>query len=118
MSLERLLAKGSARRFRDVEIPEISETVRIRSLTERERSGWEAALISKDGKLPAPAVLAVAKRKLVALSLCDEAGERIVTDEQAEQLGDLDAGAFNRIFEAVSELCGLDKRDVEALEKN
>lgn len=118
MSLERLLAKSATRRYLEVEIPEIGETVRIRSLTERERSAWESSMLTKDGKLVSPAQLANTKRRLVALSLCNEAGERIVSDDQVEVLGDLDAAAFARIFDAASELCGLEKRDIEALEKN
>lgn len=118
MNLERLLTKAAARRFRDVELPEIQETVRMRSLTERERASFEQAITGKDGKLATGPKLAEAKRKLVAMSLCDEHGERLVPDDQVERLADLDAAVVHRLFEAATELAGIDGKNVDQHEGN
>lgn len=118
MSLERLLTKAAARRFRDVELPEIQETVRMRSLTERERASFEQAITGKDGKLATGPALHAAKRKLVAMSLCDENGERLVPDDQIERLADLDAAVIQRLFEAATQLAGIDSQNVDKHEGN
>lgn len=118
MSLERLLSKAAVRRFRDVEVPEIEETVRLRSLTERERSSVEQMLMTKDGKVADYGTLLRAKRLLVALSLCDENGERIVSDGEVDRLCEMDAAVLHRIYEAAAEHCGMATRTVEAAEGN
>lgn len=100
---------------RDVEVPEWGGTVRIRGLTGAERDAYEVALsgVRPDGT--ARINLVNVRARLIALSVVDEAGERLFTDKDAAALGEKSAVAMQRVFEAAQHLSGLTDEDIEEL---
>lgn len=54
----------------------------------------------------------------VGISVVDEFGQRLFTDEESAILGTKSAGAVDRIFEKVSEVNRITPKDMEDLEKN
>jgi hypothetical protein len=58
------------------------------------------------------------RAKLVALTVVDEDGNRIFSDEDAEALGKKSAAALDRIFAVAQRLSGLRPEDVEELAGN
>ena len=103
------------RRFRTVNT-EAGE-VRIRNLTEAEKSDYEAGSLKDDGKLNL-AHIRSQRRKLIALVLVDDKGEPLLKPEDAARLKDLDAAVTSAIFAAATEHCGFTGEEVAELEKN
>ena len=93
--------------------------VRIQSLTERQRSQWEADSLDRNGKLSKKGLL-TAKARLIAESVVDEKGERLFTPMDVDRLQDLDAGVSNKLSDACQHLSGISEADadIEELEKN
>lgn len=104
------------RRFADVQLPG-GETVRIRSLTERERSKYESETLTKKGDLN-QSKLADAKRRLIALCICDGEGNTILQADDVKALEDVDSAVTQTLYDAIRLHCGFDQRDVEELVKN
>lgn len=110
MSLKRddiLRAEDSG--LREVPVPEWGSTVWIRTLTGRERDRWELDLeaAGKDN----------ARASLCALVICDEKGKSLFTAQDAAALGQKNAAALDRIFEAARELNLIGRDYQEATEK-
>lgn len=104
---------ASDSRTETVSVPEWGGDVKVRTLTGRERDSFEASIVS--GK----AVNMVNVRaKLVARTLCDDAGKRLFTDAQIEILGDRSARALDRVFAVAQRINGLSQQDVDDLAKN
>lgn len=101
----------------DVEVPEWGGTVRVRALTGAERDAFEQSIIEQRGK-STKMNLQNMRAKLVALTVVDEEGNRIFSDEDAKLLGQKSASALNRIFEVAQRLSGLTPADVDELTKN
>jgi hypothetical protein len=92
----------------EVEIPSLGGSVFVRTMTAGERDRWEAAYLKEPGKN--------IRARLAAATVCDEAGQRLFTDADAEALGGKSAIVLDRIFDVAARLCGLSNRDVKELE--
>lgn len=103
------------RRYRDVET--IAGTVRIRNLTEGEKSEFEAGAVKDDGKLNLSYVR-TQRRKLICLVLVDTDGEPLLDAGDAESLKALDAAVTGAIFAAATDHCGFSREEAEELKKN
>ena len=101
----------------DVDVPEWGGTVRVRAFTGRERDAFEASMVRGDGK-DRKVDLTNMRARLVALSVVDEAGQRVFSDEEVDLLGAKSGSALDRVFAVAQELNGLSGADVEALTKN
>ena len=101
----------------DVEVPEWGGAVRVRAFTGRERDAFEASMVRGDGK-DRKVDLTNMRARLVALSVVDEAGQRVFTDDEVDLLGTKSGAALDRVFALAQELNGLSGADVEALTKN
>jgi hypothetical protein len=99
----------------DVEVPEWGGTVRVRALSGKERDAYEVSLAGVRPDGTARANLVNVRARLVALTVVDEAGDRMFTDADAAALGDKSAVAMQRVFEAAQKLSGLTDEDVEEL---
>jgi hypothetical protein len=104
-------------RTEDVDVPEWGGTVRVRTLSGRERDAFEASLVSGEGK-KRKADLVNVRAKLVGSCLVDENGKRVFTDAEISFLGAKSAAALDRVFTVCQRLNGLSAADVEDLEKN
>lgn len=105
---------ANKRRYVDVPIPGIG-TVRIRSLTERERSEYEAGFLDGDGKATN---LVDSKVRLIVLCICNADGERLFSREDKPGISSMDAIVTNRLADVCREHCGFTDEDIEVLAKN
>lgn len=101
---------------REVHVPEWNGTVRIRSLTARDRDEIDTALYTaqKEGR-PAPENI---RALYVAACVVDESGTRIFNDEDVMALGQKNGTAIDRIYTAIMELNKLKPEDIEEAAKN
>ena len=100
-----------------VVVPEWNGEVLVRALTGAERDAFEQSIVEQRGK-STRMNLQNLRAKLVALTVVDEEGKRLFSDEDAKLLGQKSAAALNRIFEVAQRLSGLRPEDVEELTGN
>ena len=101
----------------DIEVPEWGGAVRVRSFTGRERDAFEASMVRGDGK-DRKVDLTNMRARLVGLTVIDETGQRLFTDEEVDLLGAKSGAALDRVFAVAQKLNGLSGADVEELSKN
>ena len=97
-------------------VKEWKASVRIRTLTSRERDDFEASLFSK-GDLKKP-TMSNFRAKLVSMVLVDGEGKTMFNPQEAEQLGRKSASALDAIFTEAQKMSGITKQDVEDMTKN
>lgn len=100
-----------------VSVPEWGGEVLVRGLSGSERDGFEDATLEQKGK-SRRVNLANVRARLCALSIVDENGKRMFSDEDVRALGRKSAAALDRVFSAAQRLSGLSDEDVEELAKN
>lgn len=102
---------------RKIEAVEIEgETFYVRTLSGAERDGYDYethVLLQKN--LP---VVQNFKGRLLCRAICDEQGNRLFTDSDAETLGGFDPSIVNALYVAASRLAKLDGTAIEDAEKN
>ena len=101
----------------DVEVPEWGGAVRVRSFTGRERDAFESSMVRGDGR-DRRVDLTNMRARLVGLTVIDEAGQRLFTDDEVDLLGAKSGAALDRVFAVAQKLNGLSGADVEELSKN
>jgi hypothetical protein len=107
------LLKLCERRYIDLDLEDAGVTVRIQSLSEKEKSSYETRLIAKSGRGILRDRLQDATRRLIALCLVDENNDRIFLDSDVNQIGEMDSFVSSRIYDAAQEHCGFNKGDIE-----
>ena len=107
------LLKLCERRYIDLDLEDAGVTVRIQSLSEKEKSPYETRLIAKSGRGILRDRLQDATRRLIALCLVDENNDRIFLDSDVNQIGEMDSFVSSRIYDAAQEHCGFNKGDIE-----
>lgn len=113
---EQLIAKAK-RRYQDFVVPDFG-TVRIRSLTERERSNYEAEMLDSKGNTRKSRLLQ-ARRRLIALTVVDPSGELLLNETgDVKALEEQDGSITDAIFEQAMIHCGIKENDIEVLVKN
>ena len=112
------LLKLCERRYIDLELEDTGVTVRIQSLSEKEKSTYETRLIAKSGRGILRERLQDATRRLIALCLVDENNDRVFSDSDVNQIGEMDSFVSSRIYDAAQEHCGFNKGDIEDTVKN
>ena len=101
----------------DIEVPEWGGAVRVRSFTGRERDAFEASMVRGEGR-DRKVDLTNMRARLVGLTVIDETGQRLFTDEEVDLLGAKSGAALDRVFAIAQKLNGLSGADVEELSKN
>jgi hypothetical protein len=99
-----------------VEVPEWGGSVRVRVMTGDERQTFEEAMLAADEA--EQTVMPEFRSRLAALTIVDEEGERLFSDEQISQLGRKSAAALDRVCEVASRINGLRPEDIEELAGN
>jgi hypothetical protein len=96
-----------------VDVPEWGGPVYVRAITCREKDAYEESRSKRgrDGK-PVPN-LANLRARFASLVICDGRGERLFSDDDAGQLGDLPVKGMERVIAAASRLNGMTEEDVE-----
>jgi len=97
-----------------VEVPEWGGDVYVRTLTGTERDAFEQSMVHKKNKTN----LANVRARFAVLTVCDDSGQRLFTDEDAKELGTKSAAALDRVFEVAQRLNGFSKEDAEDLAGN
>lgn len=117
LNREQLLTR-SKRRYVEVELPIKGGSVRIQSLTERERSHFERMNTATNGKASAKHLETV-RRRLAILCLVDVEGNQLLSDGDIQLLGDcFDSADMEVIVDACAKFCGMAEGDLESLVKN
>jgi hypothetical protein len=96
-------------RVEAVDVPEWAGQVHVRTLSARDREAFERRYAEDKSNFVT---------RLVAATLCDEAGSPLFTDVDVEALGGKSFRAINRIFDAALKLNALSDAAVEDAEKN
>lgn len=97
-----------------VEVPEWGGSVRVRTLTGRERDTMGAALMGSSGKPN----FAEFDRRLVAASMVDENGNPLFGQDEIEALGRKSSLALQRVAAVAQRLNGITEAKIEAAAGN
>lgn len=97
-----------------LELPQLGGKIYIKSMTIAERMNFEKRFADADGEIDA---LDVTVQTVIA-SACNEDGEPLFTDDDADALKQLPSGVMLTIVQAANKINGLIKTAVEAAEKN
>lgn len=89
-------------------------TVKVKGLSGRDRDRYETSFARYEGGKRIVS-FENARAKLVALTVVDEQGKRVFTDQQVRELGELDGASLDRVFEAAQELSGLGENAVSEM---
>jgi len=111
-----ILLRAPVRRFKVLDIPGWGR-FRIRSISELERSRFEASIRDKHGNV-SPTKLIDLKCRLIVLCVVDVDGNPLLTNSDIEQLRQQDSRYTNALVDAIQEHCGITDTDFEDLEKN
>lgn len=105
----------SDRQYEVVEVPEWGGSVRVRSLSAKERDDFELAFVTKDKKGNREFNPQNVRATLVVLTAVDDDGNPLFQRSEAEVLGQKSAAAIERVYSVAAALSGLTDRDVEEL---
>jgi hypothetical protein len=100
-----------------VDVPEWGGQVVIRSMTGKERDEFEQSIVTTNGKSRETNMQNI-RARLCALTMVDEAGNRLFDSADAEKLGGKSAKALDRVFAVAQKLNGLSSGDVDELAGN
>lgn len=117
---EQLLELKGKRRYRNVSLPVANLDVRIQSLTERELSHYQTAVLTgQSGKQSLNrARLLDATRRLIGMCVVDDGNRRMFEDADLDAIAGWDALDTQALYEACTSHCGISRDDVEDLVKN
>jgi len=101
-----------------VEIPEWNDFIYVKSMSGKERDQFENEMYSRGENGEMVSNLENLRARMIVLTACDDKGNRIFKDADAEWLGEKNAAALNRIFNKANELSGFRKQDIDKLVKN
>jgi hypothetical protein len=98
-----------------VSVPEWGGVVHVRTMTGTDRDAFEASLITKES-VPSSKDQRMhnVRARLVALTLCDETGERLFLDGEIDALGRKSARALDRVFAVAQRLNGIGTDEAQA----
>lgn len=101
---------------KEVEVPEWGGSVKVRSITAKDRDEFEQALIAaRQAKRVAPENV---RARYVAACIVGEDGKPLFTAKDVEALGQKSFAALERVYQAATELNALSDEAVEDLAKN
>lgn len=105
------------RRFKDVILPTSGKKFQIRSLFEGEKEAYEAGLMTAKGETTRETLLN-ARRRLIAICLCDGKGNRLLSDADADGLKIKDGADMAYLQEECQTFVGFKPGDIESLVGN
>lgn len=107
----------ATRRIKEIIVPGRNLKMRIRSLLEGEKESYEASLVTAKAEYTRETLLN-ARRRLVALCLCDENGNRILQDADIDAMKQLDGAELAYLQEQCQQHVGFKAGDIEGMVKN
>lgn len=108
------LLGSTLRRFAVYKIPHLG-AVRVRSLTERERSIYETETLNDEGDGADRDRLEDARRRLICACVVDAEGNTLLKPGDVNALADIDGAISGALFDVCREHCGFQKGDVDRL---
>ena len=99
-------------------VPEWGGTVYVRNLNGKGRDAFEGSRYRLKENNKVEMVHDNTRAKLLSLTLCDEHGALLFSEEDVEVLGEKNAAALDRIFDVAQRMSGLRPQDVESKLKN
>ena len=100
-----------------INIPEWGGDIYVKGLSGTANDEFQESIIEiKDGKRKV--LFKNMRAKLCALTICDEHGNLLFTENDVEALGKKCSYALSIAFEAAQRLSGLTKNDIDNLRKN
>ena len=114
LTADQILKADDLGDLKKVEAPEWGDFVYVRKMNGMERDRWEL-MSAKAVDKPSQANI---RASLCAMTICDDKGKRLFTDNQIANLGSKSSIALNRIFEVSRNHNKLSDDDIEELEKN
>lgn len=99
---------------RTVPVPEWGGDVQVRGLTGFERDAFESTILDQRGK-KAKVDLRNARARLVSMTVVNDKGELLFSDDDIPMLGTKSASALDRIYDVAAALSGLSDEDLDEL---
>jgi len=100
-----------------VSVPEWGGEVMVKGLSGKERDWFELSVFEQKGRNQ-KVNMANLRAKLASLSICDEEGNRLFSEDDVEELAKKSAVALQRVFSIAQRLSGLSNEEAEILAKN
>ncbi len=107
--------------FEDVDVPEWGGTVRVQSMTGKDRDSFESTIIvmvGPPGNQQSQQDRVNMRAKLCAACIVDADGSLLFTVQDIEALGRKSAKGLQRVFDVAQSINGFTKADIEELEEN
>ena len=105
-----------------VYVPEWNGSVRVRTLTAKERDDFEQSLLEKRGRgknqTREMTFLNMRSKLVVKCLMHPTENSRLFRDDQAEQLGRKSGAAVDRLYDVAARLAGISEEDVDELVGN
>jgi len=114
LTAEKILKSQDIHEPEKVDVPEWGDHVYVRVMNGIERDRFEL-MVSKGMDKPSTANIRAA---LCVMTICDQSGKRLFTDNQAAHLGAKNSVALDRIFDVAQKINKLKQEDMDELEKN
>lgn len=114
-----LLTKEEILRVKDIEtrkvnVPEWGGDVMVRGMTGIERDQFEAKILDQSGK-KTKVNLQNARARLVSITVVDDDGNRLFSENEIVLLGTKSAAALCRVYDVAASLSGISDEDIEEL---
>jgi hypothetical protein len=113
LSRDEILSKTSLKK-QTVHVPEWGGSIIVSEMNGAARDEWEQSLQDRDskGRLISP------RAKLIIATVVDEAGNRLFTDADTEQIGKLSSSSLIMICDVAQKLNKLLGEDLDEAKKN
>ena len=92
--------------------------ITVRSMSARERSAWEMQFTDFKTNKPLKSRQAEIRERLVVATVIDPKGNPLLTEDDVEALGEVDAAILEMIAKASQDLNDITEDDIQELEKN
>jgi len=103
------IIQADDKRFADVEVPEWGGSVRIKTMSAKDRQQFQSSISTK-GKVADDFM-----ERLIICCLVDDKGKQIFEQADIKLLSDKSSVAINKIFSAAVELNGMTDKSVDQI---
>ncbi len=94
------------------------DSVIVKTLNGLEKGKYQQSLMQQGKRGDVKIDMTTAQVRLVAMSVVDETGAQLFTEDDVAALNELSGKALDRVSDVAGKLCGLTKDDLEELVKN
>ena len=102
----------------EVNVPEWGGTVLVRGMTGKERDAFELSLMTPGRGGRREVNPANVRAKVVVRCVVDDEGNRLFTDAEAAEVGELPAAGIDRVYAVAARLSGMSESDQEEMARD